>query len=290
MKRVLVVALVAVAVAYVFARPPNAPQPPAIELHRVAAARYFEPATRPLLFALIIGSDVREGDPKRGRSDSLHILAVNTKTGKGTLVGIPRDSWVPIPGHGTSKINDSLAFGGPDLTVATVKALTGIPIEYWALVDFSRFRELVDALGGVEVDVPYAMNDHDSGAHFHSGRIKMNGTEALAFARNRHGAINGDFGRSANQGRLLLAALAKFRRTASDPLRLAKYLVAFKELVSSNVGAGELIDLARAGAKLDPGDIRNVVVPGHTGSAGGASVVFLSPADLFKKVREHAAL
>jgi LCP family protein required for cell wall assembly len=285
----LVVVLVAVAVAFVFARPPNAPEPPAIELHRVAEAKYFEPAKKPLLFALIIGSDVREGDPRRGRSDSLHILAVNTKTGKGTLVGIPRDSWVPIPGHGTAKINDSLAFGGPELTVATVEELTGIPIEYWALVDFSRFRELVDALGGVEVDVPYAMRDHDSGAYFDPGRIKMNGREALAFARNRHGAINGDFGRSANQGRLLIAALAKFHKTASDPLRIAKYLVAFKEFVSSNVGVGELIELARAGAKLDPGKIRNVVVPGHTGSAGGASVVFLAPADLFKTVREHGA-
>jgi len=140
------------------------------------------------------------------------------------MVGIPRDSYVPIPGRGTNKINASLSFGGPEKTVETVSALTGIKIQYWATIEFSRFRKLVDTLGGVEVKVPYEMHDTFSGADFEAGKTKMNGAEALSFARNRHDARGGDFGRSENQGRLLLAAFDKFRDDAKHPWKLAKYL------------------------------------------------------------------
>ena len=292
MKRRVVLILAAVAIATVFAprTQERRVEPPAIELHRVASASYVEPAKRHLLFVLIIGSDVREGDPKAGRSDSLHVLAIDTKKGAGTMIGIPRDSYVPIPGHGTSKINASLFFGGPERTVQTVEQVTGISFDYWALIDFSRFRKLVDTLGGVEVNVPYEMHDHFSGADFKAGRTKMNGAQALAFSRNRHDAHNGDFGRSENQGRLLIAALEKFKEDTKNPLKLAKYLRAFDELVASDVGVGELLQLAALGRTIDPGKVKNVVVPGRAGSAGGASVVFISPGDLFDKVKKDALL
>ncbi len=292
MRRRILVVLMAVAIAIVFSPRSDEPrsEPPVIELHRVASAAYTEPAKQKLFTALIIGSDVREGDPKRGRSDSLHLLVVNPKKGAGTLIGIPRDSYVNIPGRGANKINASLFFGGPESTVASVKALAGIHIQYWALIDFSRFRKLVDTLGGVEVNVPYPMRDSFSGSDFKAGRTKMNGTQALAFARDRHSARGGDFGRSENQGRLLLASLEKFRDDAKNPLKLAKYLRAFDDLVSSDVGIGELLGLASIGRTLSPDKIKNVVVPGRSGSAGGASVVFLSPGDLFKKVRDDGVL
>jgi polyisoprenyl-teichoic acid--peptidoglycan teichoic acid transferase len=292
MKRRIVVVAAAVAIATVFSMRPERrdPEPPVIELHRTAAASYTDPAKERFLFVLIIGSDVREGDPKTGRSDSLHLLAVDTKKGAGTMVGIPRDSYVPIPGHGTNKINASLFFGGPGKTVETVSKLTGIKIQYWASVEFSRFRKLVDTLGGVEVNVPYAMKDSFSGANFKAGKTKMNGAQALAFARNRHDARGGDFGRSENQGRLLLAALEKFHKDAKEPLKLAKYFRAFDDLVATDVGIKDLLRLARIGRSIDPSKVRNVVVPGRPGSAGGASVVFLSPGDLFKKIRDDALL
>jgi LCP family protein required for cell wall assembly len=218
------------------------------------------------------------------------VLAVDTKKGAGTMVGIPRDSYVDVPGLGTSKINASLSSGGPERTVQAVSQLSGIPIQYWAIVEFSRFRKLVDTLGGVEVNVPYEMHDHFSGADFKAGKTKMNGAEALAFARNRHDARNGDFGRSENQGRLLLAGLDKFRNDAKQPFKLAKYLRAFDDLVTSDVGIKDLLRLAAIGRSIDPAKIRNVVVPGRSGSAGGASVVFLSPGDLFAKIRDDAVL
>jgi LCP family protein required for cell wall assembly len=292
MRRRLVVILAAAAVATVFSPTSDEPREelPAIELHRVASASYAEPAKQRLFTALIIGSDVREGDPRRGRGDSLHLLVVNPKKGAGTLIGIPRDSYVNVPGQGADKINSSLFFGGPGRTVAAVKALSGIHIQYWALIEFSRFRKLVDTLGGVEVNVPYAMRDSFSGSDFKPGRTKMNGTQALAFARDRHSARGGDFGRSENQGRLLLASLEKFRKDAKSPLKLAKYLRAFDDLVESDVGTRDLLRFASIGRSLDPDKISNVVVSGRSGSAGGASVVFLSPGDLFKKVRDDGIL
>jgi polyisoprenyl-teichoic acid--peptidoglycan teichoic acid transferase len=292
MRRRVVVVLAAATVATVFSPRSDEPreEPPAIELHRVAAASYTEPEKQKLLTALIIGSDVREGDPRRGRADSLHLLVVNAKTGAGTLIGIPRDTYVNVPGRGADKINASLFFGGPESTVAAVKALSGIHIQYWALIEFSRFRKLVDTLGGVEVNVPYPMRDSVSGSDFKAGRTKMNGTQALAFSRDRYSARGGDFGRSENQGRLLLASLEKFREDAKSPLKLAKYLRAFDTLVESDVGVGELLRLATIGRTLDPDKIKNVVVPGRAGSAGGSSVVFVSPGDLFKKVGDDGVL
>ncbi len=267
-------------------------EPPAIELHRTADAEFFEPAKKPVLYVLVIGSDVREGDPRRGRADSLHLLAINTKKGGGTLIGIPRDSYVPIPGTGTEKINASLFFGGPGRTVQTVSQLAGVPIHYWALIEFSRFRRLVDVLGGVEVKVPYAMSDSPSGAFFKPGRKKMNGEEALAFSRARKTVPGGDFGRSANQGRVLLGALEKFRKDAGKPLSLAKYLRAFNKLVEANVKTTDLLDLATLGRRLEPTKIRNIVLPGAGGNAGGASVVFLGggAGQIFKEIRDDGLL
>jgi len=267
--------------------------PPAIEIHRVAGGSYFDPAKVNPLFVLVIGSDVRNGDPRPGRGDSLHIVAINTKTGAGTIVGIPRDSWVPIVGAGTEKINASLVLGGPERTVATVSRLTGIRFHYWALTEFSHFRRLVDALGGVDVVVPYAMQDLQySGANFPAGPRHMNGTAALAFARNRHATPNGDFSRSENQGRILLAGLKKFRAVAANPLQLALYLSAFRSQVVTNVSPKDLLTLTLIAGRINPARVRNIVLPGTAGSAGGASVVFLAPQinDIFKRIRTSAVL
>jgi LCP family protein required for cell wall assembly len=288
----IAVVLAGVAVLIVRSQRPPPPEPPAIELHRSANASFFEPAKRKVLFVLIIGSDVREGNPSGGRADTLQLLAVNTRSGAGTIVGIPRDSYVPIPGSGTNKINSSLFFGGPQRTVQTVERLAGVNIHYYAMVEFSRFRRLVDLLGGVEVKVPYAMNDSASGAFFKPGPKKMNGAEALAFSRARKTVPGGDFGRSANQGRLLVAALQKFQVDAKRPLSVAKYIRAFDSLVASDVPAAEFLDLVAIGRRLKPSKIRSVVLPGSGGNAGGASVVFLSGGanDIFKKIRTDAVL
>lgn len=272
--------------------PRTTPPPPVFELHRTAAAAHIDPAKANPLFVLVIGSDVREGDPAAGRADSLHIVAVNTAAMRGTIVGIPRDSLVNIPGRGRAKINEALHMGGGPKTVETVSALTGIPIHYWALSEFTRFRQLVDRLGGIDVSVPYPMADSDSGAFFPPGPRHMNGAELLAFTRNRHNAPGGDLGRSENQGRVLLAGLAKFRAEATDPFSLLRYLEAFTSLVFTDVPVRDLLQLGAIGRRLDPAALQNVVAPGRAGNAGAQSVVFLEPGAnaIFAAVRDDGIL
>ena len=285
----VIVAAAALLVAGTTAAP--APELPVIELNRTSEAAFSEAGTSASpVFVLVIGSDVREGSPRGGRADSLHLVAIDPSSGRGTIVGIPRDSYVPIPGEGTRKINASLATGGPERTVQTVSQLAGVPIHFWAAVEFSRFRLLVDAVGGVDVEVPYPMNDSASGAVFSPGPRHMNGAEALAFSRARKTIPGGDFGRSMNQGRVLLASLQKFRKEASSPLKLAGYLAAFHNLVETNVPTRDLIRLAAIAGRIDPGKVENLVLPGGGGSAGGASVVLLGPGagEIFNAIRDDA--
>jgi len=104
---------------------------------------------------LIVGSGARLGDDvEHSLADSLHVLTINPDKHKATLIGIPRDSWVEIPGHGTSKINAANQIGGPALTLATVRALTGLHVDHVVVVDFQGFRKLIDAIGGIEITVP----------------------------------------------------------------------------------------------------------------------------------------
>lgn len=269
--------------------PRRTPPPPVFELHRNAAAVHADPVSVNPLFVLVIGSDLREGFVT-GRADSIHLVAVNSQTLRGTVLGFPRDAWVNVPGRGTTKINEALTVGGPQKVVETVSALTGIPIHYHAMVDFGRFTQLVDRLGGVTVDVPYPMNDKASGAVFAPGPRQMNGPEALAFARNRHDAPGGDLGRSENHGRLLLAGLVKFRTEARDPFALLRHLEAFRDLVVTDVGARDLLALGRLGLRLDPGNLRNVVVPARPGMVGAQSVVFLQPGGLYQNVRDDGTI
>lgn len=229
-----------------------------------------------LQFVLVLGSDARSGNPDRGaRADSIHVLAVDPKARKGTIMGFPRDSWVTVPGSGTHKINDCLSIGGPALCVRTIRELTGMPIQYYVLTAFQGFEALVEAVGGIDAYVPYDMNEKNSGAFFKKGWHKMTGPKALSFSRNRH-VPGGDLGRSENQGRLMLDALKKFRAetsTRADLERLVGILVSHVRLEMSMADAVRLATIARVTAASD---VRNVVVPGRPGNAGRASVVFLT--------------
>ena len=254
---------------------------PAIEVHSAHGAS-FVPALqgRRPLFILVLGSDVRpSGSRVAGqRADSIHILGVDRARRRATLLGFPRDSLVYIPGFGTRKINDALNFGGPDLMVRTVERLTSIRIDFWAMTTFPSFVRLVDGLGGLTVNVPYDMHDPYSGADFRAGPRKLSGRQALAFARNRHDTPDGDFSRSQNQGRLLLAALAKLRvEFGHDPTALLRWVSVGWHNVRTNLEVPTLLNLGMAAAQIPASNVTNLVVPGRGGSAGGASVVFLSP-------------
>lgn len=270
-------------------------QTPAIEISRAQAASYV-PSVRGNgpIFILAIGSDARPDEQvDRRLADSLHIVAVNPREGSASILGFPRDSYVPIPGFGEGKINESLYDGGPELVVETVEGLTGIQMDYWVLTSFRGLTSMVNGIGGLEIDIPYPMDDFYSGADFEAGEQVIDGSEALALARNRHDTPEGDFSRSENHGLMLLAALEQLRSAfREDPAAIFTWIAVGLRNVQTDLAFDEVFDLMMTAVSIDTEKVTNAVVPGGTGMAGAASVVFLSgdaPA-IFKDLADDGIL
>lgn len=263
------------------------PTPPAIEF------RSGIPVPDHLVFILVLGSDARpHEDLLATRADSLHLVALNPRTRQGTVLGLPRDSYVQFPRGGKGKINDALARGGPGYVVETVRLLTGLPVDYYVLTGFVGLERMVDDLGGVALHVDRRTDDRMSGARFEPGWHHMTGAEALAFSRNRNDVPNGDFSRSENQGRLMLAGLGKLRSEVGDDPGLFRWLDVLRRTCRLDVPADHLPRLAALARRTEPERLANLVVPGRIGMAGRASVVYLS-ADaprIFKDLRDDAVV
>lgn len=207
---------------------------------------------------LLLGTDRREDEPGPSRSDTIMLAMFNPETRHVSLLSIPRDLWVTIPGHGEGRINTAffrgqaydVPAGGPGLAALTVEYNFGVPVDYWATVDFAGFRRIVDAIGGVTVEVPYDITDTDypddrngtMTVHFPAGTQHMDGEKALQYARTRHS--DSDFDRARRQQQLVKVALDK----ALSPQVLPK-LPRLAEALASAIGtnADPQLVLALAG-------------------------------------------
>lgn len=157
-------------------------------------------------YVAILGCDARPNETI-ARSDVTMLARIDIDTGTVHLVSVPRDMMVEIEGHGTQKINAALAFGGPAGAVRALSAFAGVPITHYVELRFEQLVELVDRLGGVTVDVPEGFTSDTSGITLAAGTQRLNGEEALAFARERHAVSSGDFSRAAAQ-RAIISAIA----------------------------------------------------------------------------------
>jgi LCP family protein required for cell wall assembly len=272
----------------------RAPSPAEVKRAVAEARSTPELPRRGPFFILVIGTDARPGQSvARSRADSIHIVGINPKRRAASIVGIPRDSFVPIPGVGTRKINEGTVHGGPALMVRTVERLAGVRIDAYVLTGFAGFRRLVDAAGGIEVRIPYAMSDRNSGAYFKPGPKRLNGDQALAFSRNRYDAPGGDFGRSQNQNRVMIAAFQKLRRELrGDPGAIFPWVLAAGRHVQTDLSLAEVTDLLLAVRSIEPGRIRSRVVSGSGAMVGGQSVIRLgsSAYATFRDLRRDALL
>jgi polyisoprenyl-teichoic acid--peptidoglycan teichoic acid transferase len=160
--------------------------------------------------------------------------------------------------------------------VRTVEQLTGVPIAGYVATGFAGFQQLVNAVGGITVDVPYRMSDQYSGAFFQPGSKHMTGRDALAFSRDRHDVPGGDFGRSLNQGRMLIAALRQLKEdVARNPASLLAWIAAGAKTLRTDLSLSDMMSLLLSMVSLDPGRVESRVVSGSGAVVGGQDIIRL---------------
>ncbi|CAM2978169.1 LCP family protein [Paenibacillus sediminis] len=205
---------------------------------------------------LLMGVDERQGD--RGRSDTLIVLAVNPEKGSILMFNIPRDTRTEITGHGTiDKINHAYAFGGVEMALDTVEHFLNYPINYYIKVNMEGFANMIDLIGGVQVDNAYTFKYE--GYIFNKGELKLHGNEALAYSRMRYDDPRGDIGRNSRQReiikQLLNNALQMNNMTQVDAL-LKQIRASVKTNISFDDMKTFLMDYRSDLKKLDTAEIQ----------------------------------
>ncbi len=227
-------------------------------------------------YVLLLGSDAREGDTV-SRTDTMILCRIDPIQAKVTMVSIPRDTMVTIEGHGTQKINAAYAYGGAAGAAAAVKSLLGVSINHVALIHFDGVQTLVDALGGVTVNVPVDINDPSyTGLVMSAGTYTMDGKTALLFSRVRHGFANGDYQRQQDQ-RILIEAIMK--KALSNPLALPTVGKAMGGLLSTTMRCYNIIPLLARLAVGTP-TIYSASIPSTTQTINGVSYVVANTQEL----------
>jgi polyisoprenyl-teichoic acid--peptidoglycan teichoic acid transferase len=263
-----------------------------VKVHEAGAADI----NQHVISILAVGSDARPGeDFTHTRGDALQLVTINTQTHAASIIGVPRDSWVDIPGHGRDKINASLYYGGPQLMGETVGNLIGVHPKYVFVTRFQYLTQMVHWLGGIDVRNPTAFSDSSlKPKGFKAGRIHLSGYDAVAYSRIRHTLPRGDFDRSAHQEIVLKAIQAKVRANADKPGFIEHGVLDAMSHLYTNLPPTELFRLAQVLAQVDPGKVRSCVVQGGIGtSSGGASIVlpYVSEArDMGNQIRRDGTL
>ncbi|MBV9792741.1 MAG: LCP family protein [Actinobacteria bacterium] len=205
---------------------------------------------------LHVGSDVSFN------SDTLMVAHISADRSRVTVVSIPRDSWVAIPGHGMSKINAAYGYGGPKLMVQTVENATGLTINDYVEVNFLGFVKVIDALGGVNICLPQAVDDSYSGLQLSAGEHHVDGITALAYARDRHSFAASDLARIQDQQKLISSALTSAIGSGllANPVRLSSFIGATLSAltVDKNLNVSALADQMKG---ISSRDVRFMTVP-----------------------------
>jgi LCP family protein required for cell wall assembly len=214
-------------------------------------------------YILLLGEDARPGE-KRARSDTIIIARVDVMTTKTVaLLSLPRDSRVPIDGHGLDKITHANAFGGPALAIKTVKDYTGLPINHYVKIRFLGLSKVVDSMGGIVMNVDGAV----PGTLIQKGVQRLNGTKALAFVRNR-ALAGGDFARIRHQQQFL-KAMAKQALQSSNVTRLPAIINSAAGNVETDMSIPQIVALANGLRGTNTDAIPTYMIPGTGTRIGG---------------------
>lgn len=224
---------------------------------------------------LIMGTDYRDWIAGEGapRSDTMMLVSVDPLTLKASMLSIPRDLWVEIPGFTHNRINTAymlgeaynLPGGGPGLAMQAVENLIGVPIQYYAVVDFYTFERLVDEIGGIDILVhePMWISPIDADSIWVEAKpYRFNGSEALAYARVRY-VGGGDFGRAQRQQQVILAIMDRVVGADTLPKLISRAPVIYQEIssgVRTNLSLEQIISLAWLALKIPSGQVQTGVI------------------------------
>ncbi|GAP62627.1 hypothetical protein ARMA_1050 [Ardenticatena maritima] len=197
---------------------------------------------------LVLGIDQRPGENGPFRTDTMLLVRFNPATRRIALLSIPRDLWVDIPTVGENRINTAHFFGGPDLARQTVQQTLGVAVHYYVVVNFDGFTQIIDAMGGIDVDVPETLHDEnypteDYGVttiHIEAGPHHMDGRTALIYARSRYST--NDFDRAQRQQQILAAMKARLQQPGAW-WRLPRVAQAVFNAVESDIPQREWVAL-----------------------------------------------
>ncbi|GII77676.1 hypothetical protein Sru01_26580 [Sphaerisporangium rufum] len=246
------------------------------------------PAATPGEDWLLVGSDSRAGltaaQRKKlatgraigKRTDTMMLLHVPSGGGRPTLVSLPRDSYVPIDGHGSDKLNAAYSFGdgGPKLLAKTVEKVTGIRIDHYMEIGFGGFVGIVDAVGGVNICVKQNIKDHKAGINLKKGCQDMDGGTALGYVRTRATGALPDFDRTQRQRQFFSAVVKKAANPAVliNPFRSVPLAVAATDSVAVDPDTG-VFDLLSLGLAMGDDPVTTAVPVGSLPTINGAAVV-----------------
>ncbi|MGW1909687.1 LCP family protein [Streptomyces sp. NPDC002076] len=270
----------------------------------IAPAATAAPLPTGSLNILVLGSDSRSGkanqelgggDSSGARSDTAMVVHLDAGRTRATVVSIPRDTLVtrpscPLASGGSTAVaygamfNSAYAVGGPVCAVKTVESITNVRMDHYIEIDFSGFAKLVDALGGVDVTTTQNIDDDQSHLHLKAGPHHLDGKQALALARTRHGIGDGsDLGRIGLQQMLVKALLEQMAATnlLTDPAKLYRVADAVTASLTTDTGLGSLGELTRLGQSLKgltADHVKTVMMPVVTAPSDHNRVIANEPA------------
>ena len=223
---------------------------------------------------LLLGTDSRT-EEHYSRTDTMIVLSINSKTSQMKLTSIMRDIWIQIPGYGGQKLNAACVYGGPELTIRMINENFRLNIQKYALVNMQCLVQIVDSLGGIELDVTPAessairrLNASSAGAKDGSGKyisdavpagenVLLNGKQVLAYSRIRKS--DSDYARTSRQRNVLVAIAKKMQSV--NLLRLTSIVTTALQYVETNLGFNEIMDIASVGTKADLSKLSEFRIP-----------------------------
>ncbi|WP_084783599.1 LCP family protein [Paenibacillus sp. FJAT-26967] len=235
-----------------------------------------EPLNKTTYSFLLLGVD--SGNVEKGRSDSNMLAVANAQTQQISLLSIPRDTYLPIQGHGKEKLAHAYAYGGAGLAVKTVEDFLATPVDHYVAFNFNGVQKFVDALGGLSVDVEKDMDFDDRITHKHvylkKGRQTLNGEQTLNYARYR-GDADGDLARMRRQQQVvkeLLTQTVNYRNVA----KINRFLKIMGDNVRTDIPIRRLLQFAGAFSTLTGSQVDTIPMEAAPSSINGVSYMLIT--------------